>query len=237
MLKSHEKVLESLRGGLIVSCQARPGNPLKGPRFMAAFAQAAEMAGAVGLRVNGAADVRAVRRCSSLPIIGINKQRDPRWPVYITPTVAAARSVVRAGAVIVAVDATHRPRKGGTSPEELIAVLHKELRCLVMADIDAVEEGVAAAEAGADLVATTMAGYTAARPPTKGPDLELVSNLAARIQAPLICEGRIGRPEDVTAAFAAGAFAVVVGTAITNPLAIAVGFARATPRGAQNPVM
>jgi N-acylglucosamine-6-phosphate 2-epimerase len=237
MLKSQEKMLESLRGGLIVSCQARPGNPLKGPRFMAAFAQAAELAGAVGLRVNGAADVRAVCRVSALPIIGINKQRDPRWPVYITPTVAAARPVVRAGAAIVAVDATHRSRKGDASPEELMAALKKELRCLVMADIDSVEEGIAAAEAGADLVATTMAGYTPARPPTDGPDLELVAELAARVRVPVICEGRIRRPEDAAAAFAAGAYAIVVGTAITNPLAIALTFARATPHGARKVIL
>ncbi len=232
MLKSQQKILDSLRGGLIVSCQARAGSPVYGPRFMAAFAQAAEMAGAVGLRVNGGADVRAVRQVTSLPIIGINKQRDPRWPVYITPTVAAARQVVRAGASIVAVDATHRPRKGGASPEELIAAIKKELRCLVMADIDSVEEGVQAARAGADLVATTMAGYTSARFSTPGPDLELVRKLAACVKTPVICEGRIHSPEDVTAVFAAGAYAIVVGTAITNPIAITQTFARATPHGA-----
>ena len=84
---------------------------------MAAFAQAAEQAGAVGLRVNGEPDIRAVRRISSLPIIGINKQRAAEWPVYITPTVEAARQVVQAGAEIVAIDATHRPRQGSLSPE------------------------------------------------------------------------------------------------------------------------
>ncbi len=230
MRKSQTKLLESLRGGLIVSCQARSGNPMNGPRFMAAFAQAAEMAGAVGVRANGAADMRAICRVSSLPIIGINKLRDPRWPVYITPTVAAARQVTRAGASIIAVDATHRPRRGGLSPEELVRAIKKELGCLVMADIDSLEEGVAAANAGADLVATTMAGYTEARPPTNGPDLDLVRKLASYLRVPVICEGRIHNPEDVTAAFAAGAYAVVVGTTITNPIAIAQTFVRATPR-------
>ncbi len=233
MLKSQERLLGSLRGGLIVSCQARVGSPVYGPRFMAAFAQAAEMAGAVGLRVNGADDIRAVRRASALPIIGINKQRDARWPVYITPTVTAARQVVRAGASVVAIDATHRPRRGGAEPEELIAAIHRELRCLVMADIDSAEEGIAAAQAGADLVATTMAGYTPARPPTQGPDLDLVRELVARLRVPIICEGRIQCPEHAAAALAAGAFAIVVGTAITNPIAITQTFARATPRGAR----
>ena len=100
----------------------------------------------------------------------------------------------------------------------------------VMADVDSVDEGVAAAAAGADLVATTLAGYTESRPATEGPDLALVSELAARIAVPVVCEGRIRDPEDVRAAFLAGAFAVVVGTAITNPGAIAERFVAATPR-------
>jgi putative N-acetylmannosamine-6-phosphate epimerase len=200
---------------------------------MAAFARAAEMAGAVGLRINGPADIRAVRLAVSLPIIGIYKQRSDRWPVYITPTIAAARRVVQVGADIVALDATHRPRKGGMSPEDLIASIKAELGCPVMADIDSVEEGIAAARAGADLIATTLAGYTAARPRTDGPDLTLVRDLVACVDVPVVCEGRIRHPGDVAAAFAAGAFAVVVGTAITNPIAITQTFARATPRGAQ----
>lgn len=234
MLKSQRKLLDSLQGGLIVSCQARPGNPMKSPRIMAAFAQAAEMAGAVGLRANGGPDIRAIRRVCDLPVIGINKLRDPRWPVYITPTVASARQVVRAGAQIVAVDATHRLRQGGATPEELIAALHRELRCLVMADIDSFDEGLAAAAAGADLVATTMAGYTPARSPSQGPDLELLEQLARRIQVPVICEGRIQEPAHVAAAFSAGAYAVVVGTAITNPIEIARSFVRAAPRGSRS---
>lgn len=225
---SHRILLERLRGGLIVSCQARSGNPFYGTHFMAAFARAAELAGAVALRVNGEADVRAVAQVTSLPIIGINKLRTAEWPVYITPTLAAARDVVEAGAVIVAVDATHRPRPGGLSPEELIAGIRFELRVPVMADVDSLEEGIAAAEAGADLVATTMAGYTEAWPATDGPDLALVQALSHRIAVPVICEGRIRNPEEVTAAFAAGAFAVVVGTAITNPVAVTKSFVEAT---------
>jgi putative N-acetylmannosamine-6-phosphate epimerase len=223
----NQALIESLRRGLIVSCQARPGNPFHGSDFMAAFARAAEMGGAAGLRVNGAADVRAVAQVTSLPIIGINKLRTAEWPVYITPTVAAAREVVEAGAAIVAVDATHRPRAGGLSPEELIAGIRSELRVPVMADVDSYEEGLAAAEAGANLVATTMAGYTEARPATEGPDLTLVQELARRVSVPVICEGRIRNPEDVKEAFAAGAFAVVVGTAITNPLTITQSFVEA----------
>jgi N-acylglucosamine-6-phosphate 2-epimerase len=223
------KLLPKLKGGLIVSCQARPGNPMRGARIMAAFAQAAFLGGAVGLRANGSADVRAIRHHVDLPIIGINKLRNPRYPVYITPTVSSAATVVRAGADIIAIDATHRPRRGGLSPEELIEQIHDTLNCLVMADIDTLQSGLAAAKAGADIIATTLAGYTDGRPTTVGPDLQLVAELAARLTIPVICEGRIRNPEDVAAAFAAGAYAVVVGTQITNPMEITRTFVNATP--------
>lgn len=223
----NHNLLEQLRGGLIVSCQAPAGSPLAGPRFMAAFARAAELSGAVGVRVNGGADIRAVRHSVALPIIGIKKARADRWPVYITPTLADARLVVRAGADIVAIDATHRARPSGITPEAMIAAIKAELGCPVMADIDSLEEGLAAAAAGADLVATTMAGYTSSRATTAGPDLNLVAELAARVTAPVICEGRIRHPQDAVAALAAGAFAVVVGTAITNPVEITAAFTRA----------
>jgi N-acylglucosamine-6-phosphate 2-epimerase len=164
-----------------------------------------------------------------LPILGISKRRETPWPVYITPTVQAARGLVRAGADIVALDATHRPRRGGLAPEDLIAAV-RGLGRPVMADIDSVDEGVAAAAAGADLVATTLAGYTESRPATEGPDLALVRELVARVAVPVVCEGRIRGPEDVRAAFLAGAFAVVVGTAITNPVAITERLVAPTPR-------
>ena len=155
------------------------------------------------------------------------KLRTEGYPVYITPTLQSARQLVRAGANIIALDATHRARHDNQSPEALIASIQAKLGVPVMADIDSLEEGIAAAQAGADLVATTMSGYTPARPKTTGPDLALVRALAERITTPIICEGRIGRPEDVRAALDAGAFAVVVGTAITAPISITQGFVRA----------
>ncbi|PJF30424.1 MAG: N-acetylmannosamine-6-phosphate 2-epimerase [Candidatus Thermofonsia Clade 1 bacterium] len=223
-------LLETLQNGLIVSCQAQPHSPVYGARFMAAFARCAELGGAVAIRANGARDVRAVRKAVRLPIIGINKRRDPRYSVYITPTFASARQVVRAGAEIVALDATHRPRQGGAPPERLIKRIREELGVLVMADIDTVEEALAAEAAGADMIATTLAGYTAERERTTGADLALVRELSARLRIPVICEGRLATPEDVHAAFEAGAYAVVVGTAITNPIAITQRFVATLPK-------
>ncbi|MBE3583591.1 MAG: N-acetylmannosamine-6-phosphate 2-epimerase [Limnochordaceae bacterium] len=221
---------ETLRGGLIVSCQAPAGDPLRDSRIMAAFARAAELAGAVGIRANGAEDVAAIRQAVRLPIIGINKQQLSGYPVYITPTLEAARQVVKAGADLVAVDATPRRRPGGLSPAQLIAVIHEELGVPVMADISTYDEGMAAAEAGADVVATTLSGYTEESPKLPGPDVELVRRLASQLPVPVICEGRIHSPSDLQQVFAAGAFAAVVGTAITRPQWIAEQFVAVTPR-------
>lgn len=224
MKTEHIDLINSLKGGLIVSCQASESSPFYGPKFMTAFAQAAAMSGAVGLRVNGSKDIHAIAAVSTLPIIGINKLQTEKYPVYITPTIEAAREVVNAGAKIVAIDATHRPRSEDKTPETLIDEIHKQLDVLVMADIDSLDEGVLAAKAGADLIATTMTGYTSARPKTPGPDLELVEELVNVIDVPIICEGRIHNPDDAQAAFSAGAYAIVVGTAITNPVTITKNF-------------
>ncbi|MBI4279113.1 MAG: N-acetylmannosamine-6-phosphate 2-epimerase [Armatimonadetes bacterium] len=221
------QVCRALEGGLIVSCQARPESPLHGPTFMAAMARAAEIGGAVGLRVNGPNDIRAVRRVSRLPIIGILKEYHKDFPVYITPTFRAAAAVVEAGAHIVALDATPRPRPGETI-DVLIRRVREELRVPVMADIVTLEEGVRAAEMGADLVATTLSGHAGGGPPPEGPDIDLAARLAAAVATPVIAEGRFWTPEQVAEVLRRGAFAVVIGTAITNPIEITRRFAAAT---------
>lgn len=224
-----------LKGGLIVSCQAPAGDPLRDPAMMAAMARAAELAGAVGIRANEPGDVAAIRQAVRLPIIGIFKQQTEGYPVYITPTLESARAVVEAGADIVAIDATPRRRVEGLSPQELIDAIHNELHVPVMADISTFEEGVAAAQAGADIVATTLSGYTEESNPgvLKGPDIELVRRLSTVLPVPVICEGRIHTPADLKAVFEAGAFAAVVGTAITRPQWITEQFIAVTPRAAR----
>ncbi len=220
-------LIESLRGGLIVSCQPKPDSPFQGPHAMALFAQAAEWGGACAIRAKTAPDIRAIRAAVRLPIIGLTKIAS-KWPVYITPTLRSARPLVRAGSDIIATDAKHRARPGGLSAPDFIRLLIRELGVPIMADIATLDEGLAAADAGAALVSTTMAGYTDDRPPTPGPDLELVAALAARCRVPVVCEGRVSSPDDVRAAFDAGAYAVVVGTAITNPTAIVRMYVAAT---------
>jgi N-acylglucosamine-6-phosphate 2-epimerase len=216
--------------GLFVSCQARKGSPMTGAAVMTAMAQACVAAGATGIRANGYDDVHAIRAAVDVPIIGINKapERGPGL-VYITPTVESADEVARAGADVIAVDGTTRPRPGGGSLRELIDEIHKRWGLAVMADVDSVSAGVAAREAGADLVATTLSGYTTETnaDPHSGPDLQLVEDLVATLDCHVVAEGRYRTPADMRAALALGATAVVVGTAITNPGAIAETFVRA----------
>lgn len=207
--------LRTLAKGLIVSCQAKPGSPLRHPQVMAAMAQAAEAGGAVGIRANGAEDIAAIRALVKLPIIGINKIDHAGYEVFITPTLAAARQVAAAGADIIAMDATLRPRPDGLSAAEAIRLYQKELGLPVMADISTLEEGLAAAEAGADIVATTLSGYTPYSPQQEPPDYTLIAELAARIRVPIIAEGRFASPAEARRALDLGALAVVVGTAIT----------------------
>ena len=218
-------VLNRLKGQLVVSCQAGEQNPFHGPMFMAAFAWAAELGGAGGLRVDKPSDVEACKRISSLPLIGIYKVIYPGSDVYITPTFKEAKAIAAAGADMLAVDGTPRPRPEGAGLAALIKQIHEELGLPVMADCSTVEDGVQAAEAGADVVASTMAGYTEYSRRTEGPDVELVRKLVAAQPKPVIAEGRYSTPAEAGQAIAAGALAVVVGTAITVPQVITSRFA------------
>jgi N-acylglucosamine-6-phosphate 2-epimerase len=240
------EILESLRGGLVVSVQASPGTPLAATAHIAAMARAAELGGAAGIR---ATEVAAVKEAVGLPVIGLRKRRVEGGDVYITPSMDDARAVAAAGADMVAVDATLRPRPDGADLASLVA----ELPVPVLADVDSLEAGLAARDAGVAAVATTLAGYNdatvvAASPADQAgpaswvnasggsasrdrdPDLDLVAALAAELDCPVFAEGRIATPAQARAAFDAGAFAVVVGTAITDPVALTRAFAAATPR-------
>jgi putative N-acetylmannosamine-6-phosphate epimerase len=216
--------LDGLRHGLIVSCQARAGHPLHDTRVIAALAQAAVAGGAVGLRINGEEDIRAVREMVRVPIIGIRKVWTQGIPVYITPSFVDATAVGVAGADIIALDATARPRAGAESVETLIPRIRAELARPVMADVATLEEGTRAAALGAELVATTLSGYVGPGPVPDDPDLDLVRRLARAVKVPVVAEGRYRTPEQVLRAFRAGAFAVVVGRAITDALAITKTF-------------
>jgi N-acylglucosamine-6-phosphate 2-epimerase len=211
--------LEALRGRLIVSAEAYPGEPMRTPTTMAQVAASAVIGGAAAIRVQGIADVQFTRSAVEVPVIGLWK--DGHEGVFITPTARHALAVAHAGAHIVALDGTRRGRPDGLSLQQTIELVHAESHALVMADCGSLQDALAAAEAGADLVGTTLAGYSGERPKTQGPDLELLEAIAAAgLDVPLVAEGRIHTPAQARAALDAGAFAVVVGTAITHPATI-----------------
>ncbi|HLN63468.1 MAG TPA: N-acetylmannosamine-6-phosphate 2-epimerase [Symbiobacteriaceae bacterium] len=218
-------VITKLQHGLIVSCQADPGDPLYGVSHMVAMARAALVGGAVGIRANYPQDVAGIKEAIPLPLIGIYKKRYPGSDVYITPTLAEVRAIAAAGADILAVQLTHQARPDGLTNAEFLAAIRREFpSLLIMADISTLEEGLVAADLGADLVSTTMSGYTPYSAHLKGPDLGLVRELAARLTTPLVAEGRYSTPEECRMALEAGAHAVVVGTAITRPQTVTAWF-------------
>lgn len=223
-------LIERLKDALIVSCQAFEGEPLFGSAHMVAIAASAINGGAKGIRTNSKADVAAIRAITDLPIIGIQKTSvDGR--TIITPDFSMAQELHVAGADIIALDATSLRdqicRGRLSTAVELIARIHAELGCLVMADISTVDEGIAAAKAGADLVATTLSGYTPYTTLDEGPDEELIKTLVRETPVPVVAEGKIDTPAAARRALACGAHAVVVGSAITRPQLITRKFADA----------
>lgn len=228
-------VIERLKGGLIVSCQALPHEPLHGAGHMAAMAAAALEGGAAGVRANSPQDIRAIRARVAVPIIGLHKVEYADSPVYITPTIREVAGIVDAGADIVAVDATERLRPGGQTLKQFFAEAKARFPgMLFMADVSTYEEGIAAIGMGFDLISTTMSGYTPHSAQRQEPDLELVGKLAAAAAgaAPIVAEGRIETPDQLREAFELGAFAAVVGSAITRPQLIARRFVSAIPDSA-----
>jgi N-acylglucosamine-6-phosphate 2-epimerase len=222
------RLLEGLRGGLIVSVQAWRGSALDDPAIVSAMARAAEAGGAVAVRIAGAQHLRAVRARVRVPIVGLIKREYPGFEPYITPTLDDVREVAAAGAAIIAFDATSRPRPDGSEPRDLVAQIHEDGR-LALADCASPADAASAVAAGAEIVATTLCGYT---PETAGralPALDLVRELA-KLRHFTLCEGGVRSPADLRAALDAGADAVCVGSAITNVDYLVREFAGAADR-------
>lgn len=212
-----EAFVAQVRGKLIVSCQALAHEPLHGAEIMARMAIAAMQGGAAGIRANSPEDIAAIRKAVSLPIIGLYKDDMEGYPVYITPTLRHALAVAEAGADVIAIDATARPRPEPGTLADFIGRIHMQTGLPVLADISTHAEGIAAVEAGADMVSTTMSGYTDDSPSQREPDLELVATLSRVLDVPVLAEGRYRTPQQASEALARGALAVVVGGAITRP--------------------
>lgn len=213
-------ILTKLKHSIIISCQAMPNEPFYNEIAMQAMLQSVINGGAQGLRVAGARDVELAQKLCDLTIIAITKPdkipQNYKDLVYITPTLEDVKILAEAGADIIAFDGTNRPRPTGCYLKEVIELTQK-LGCLAMADISTFEESLYARELGADIISTTLAGYTSHSVVTEGPDFGLLTKLVKELDCPVILEGRIWNPDEVKKAFELGAYAVVIGSAVTRP--------------------
>lgn len=224
-----EELLKKIKGKLIVSCQALPGEPLyiENGTMMPLMAVAAKQAGAAGIRTNSKRDVEEIRKVVDLPIIGLIKKSYDGFPQYITVTMKEIDELVEAKADIIALDCTMRERPEAKTINEFIKkIKEKYPDILLMADISTFEEGINAEKAGVDFVGTTLSGYTPYSKKSDGPDFNLVENLAKTLRIPVIAEGKVHEPKQAKKMLELGAFAVVVGGAITRPLEIAQRFVK-----------
>lgn len=215
---TNKEILDKIKGGLIVSCQALASEPLYDSYIMSKMALAAKLGGAVGIRANTVVDIKAIKEKVDLPLIGIIKQEYDDSDVYITPTMKEVDALVETGCEIIAIDATNRLRPNGETLEaSFTKVREKYPNQLFMADTSCFDEGKKAEELGFDLIGTTMAGYT---PYTKGtplPDFNLMQRYVSELHTPVIAEGGIWVPEQLKKAIDIGVHSAVVGTAITRP--------------------
>lgn len=218
-------LVQSLKGKLVVSVQAYPGEPLRHPETMAQMARACELGGAAAIRCQGLSDIAAIKGRVEIPVIGLWKEGHEG--VYITPTLRHAIACVNAGADVVALDATDRPRPDGRSFERTVRELRARCDTLVMADCMTIEDIRRGVACGCDIVSTTLSHNKAAIDTTleDGPDIALLGQAAKEFSdLPVICEGHVHTPSDARAAMDAGAWAVVVGTAITHPTSLTSWF-------------
>ncbi|WP_312692666.1 N-acetylmannosamine-6-phosphate 2-epimerase [Caproiciproducens sp.] len=218
--------LNELKKGLIVSCQATSEEPMRDSAIMGRFALAAEIGGAVGVRINGVADILAAKQLVKVPVIGLVKHTYPGYWSYITPTLRDVESVYITGAEIVAVDVSRLPKPEGKDAATLIREIKKHFPdILLLGDVSTAEEGLAAVDVGVDLLSTTLAGYTEYTRhlddpriiELQDPDIQLVADLAAKAGVPVIAEGRYWDDTLAIRAFEAGAHNVVIGAGITRP--------------------
>lgn len=217
-------MLEKIKGKLVVSCQAYPGEPLF--ECMDKMALSAKMGGAAAIRAQGVHDIEAIKKAVDLPVIGLIKETYENSPVYITPTQKEVEALLNTSCEMIALDMTMRRRPDGEKLLTLVKLIKSEGR-LVLGDISTLEEGIMAEEFGADAVSTTLSGYTAYSSQIETPDVELVKNLVREVKIPVLAEGRIATREQLQEVMEAGAYSAVIGGAITRPHAITESFVKA----------
>lgn len=230
-----QELLDKLRNKLIVSVQAQDTEPLNKPEHLLAISLSVINGGAEGLRLCGAKNIKHIEKHVNVPIIGLTKIEPTPInyldAVYITATMNDVRALIKTEIECVAIDGTSRPRHDGSTIKDQIDLIKSKGK-VVLADVATLEDGINAAELGADIISTTLSGYTrdTRHKINEGPDFDLLLELCEESPVPVIMEGRIWTPEDVRKAFEIGAFAVVIGTAITRPHLITKRFLGAVPQ-------
>jgi N-acylglucosamine-6-phosphate 2-epimerase len=223
-------LLKKVKGGLIVSCQALENEPLFGSETMRKMALAAMMGGAVGIRANTGVDIIEIKKAGLLPVVGLVKRDYTDSEIYITPTLKEIHEVVEAGADIIAFDATSRVRPNNQSLTQFVEEIKRNYpNHLLMGDISTMEEGMFAAQIGLDMISTTLCGYTPYTSHYDSFNKELLVDLIHKTDVPVIAEGRIDTPELAAECIRLGAYAVVVGSAITRPQEITKRFVTEMP--------
>ena len=223
-----KKNVESIKGKLVVSCQALPHEPLHSSFIMGRMAVAAKEGGARGIRANTKEDIAEIKSLVDLPVIGIVKRDYEDSAVYITPTMKEIEELMEVKPEIIALDATGALRPGGKTLKDLFEELKKDYpEQLFMADCSTVEEALYADELGFDFIGTTMVGYT---PQSKNlkietNDFEIIREILEKAKHPVIAEGNINTPEKVKRVIELGCYSVVVGSIITRPQLITKSFA------------
>jgi len=224
LIHMSKDLLDQIKNGLIVSCQAPAASPLRGANLMKFMALAAESGGAAAIRAEGLADVREIKDAVNIPVIGLIKKIQDGTSVIITESIQDVADLIEAGADMVAVDATLRKRLNGKQGPEFISEI-KKMGVPILADIDDFSSAKAAVEAGADSIATTLSGYTGGTIP-ESPDIELIRTCVKNLDIPVVAEGRFNTPNEVSEAFKAGAWSVCVGGAITDPWKSTIRFVK-----------
>ena len=227
-------MIDKLKNKLIVSVQAQGNEPLNKPEYLLAMSQSVVNSGAGALRLCGIENIKHIKKNISVPIIGLTKSEPTpiNWldKVYITATLKDLKELLKTGVEFIAIDGTNRKREDGSSLQEQINLIKDEKKTVV-ADVSTFEEGINVSELGADIISTTLSGYTKETryKVNSGPDFDLLAELTEELLMPVILEGRIWEPSDVKKAFQIGAHAVVIGTAITRPHLITKRFLSGVP--------
>lgn len=222
-----EKKVESLKGKLIVSCQALPHEPLHSPYIMGRMALAAKEGGAYGIRANTKEDIKEIKDTVNLPVIGIVKRDYPDSKVYITPTMKEVDELMEVQPEIIALDATQELRPGGVTLDGFFEEVRKKYPDqLWMADCSTIEEAIHADELGFDFIGTTLVGYTdqSRDDRIEADDFRILRKIVEKVEHKVIAEGNINTPKKVQRVIELGAYSVVVGSAITRPQLITKTF-------------